>query len=269
MTIEYSVYWFTFHGPDKQLGSENGAFGAEQKSASSRSGLVERMVARASYNAPRLNTDVIRPPPDDVDKQSSVLTIPPGLSPTSLLDSPVFLSNSLAQPSPTTGKFTFAQNKDDSFKEFNNSSFAFKPVLESASVPVSNKVVVNLPFMFWQSEDRVPSQSIETAKNGGLNGNIVQEHHEEYADQIPSGEVKMGITGESMAKNKVKGSEYPRSYYKCTYANRPVTKRWSDLTRATSPKLFIKGPTVVQNLLLTVDLSSRLLTTSKVAQSNC
>ncbi|KAJ0953826.1 hypothetical protein HanRHA438_Chr00c43g0857211 [Helianthus annuus] len=136
---------FTFHGPDKQFGSENGAFGAEQKSGSSRSGLVERMAARAGYNAPRLNTDIIRPPPSpaDVDKQSSVLTIPPGLSPTSLLDSPVFLSNSLAQPSPTTGKFAFAQNKDDSFEEFNNSSFAFKPVLESASVPVSNKVVIS------------------------------------------------------------------------------------------------------------------------------
>ncbi|KAJ0604462.1 putative transcription factor WRKY family [Helianthus annuus] len=186
------------------------------------------MVARAGYNAPRLNTDVIRPPPAYVDKQSSVLTIPPGLSPTSLLDSPVFLSNSL----------------------------------------------VNLPFMSWQSENRVPSQSIETAKNGGLNGNIVQEHHEEDADQIPSREnvnyvSEDGYNWRKYGQKQVKGSEYPRSYYKCTYAHRPVTKKWSDLTRATSPKLFIKGPTVIQNLSLTVDPSSLLLTTSKVARSNC
>ncbi|KAI7734441.1 hypothetical protein M8C21_004090 [Ambrosia artemisiifolia] len=215
---------FTFHGPDKQFGSENGALG-EPKAASSRSGLVERMAARAGYNAPRLNTDIIRPPAD-VEKQSSVLTIPPGLSPTSLLDSPVFLSNSLAQPSPTTGKFAFAQNKDDSFDEFSTSSFAFKPILESASV--SNNV--NPPFMSWQSENRFPSQSIETTKNGGLNGNIVQEHREEDADQIPSGEngnfnSEDGYNWRKYGQKQVKGSEYPRSYYKCTYTDCLVTKK--------------------------------------------
>ncbi|KAI3686119.1 hypothetical protein L1987_79791 [Smallanthus sonchifolius] len=215
---------FTFHGPDKQFGSENG----EQKAtgSGSRSGLVERMAARAGYNAPRLNTDIIRPSAD-MDKQSPCLTIPPGLSPTSLLDSPVFLSNSLAQPSPTTGKFPFAQNKDNSFEEFNTSSFAFKPVPEPASV--SNKVN-HPPFMSWQSENHFPSQNIEATKNGGVNGNIVQEHHEEDADQIPSGEngnftSEDGYNWRKYGQKQVKGSEYPRSYYKCTYTNCPVTKK--------------------------------------------
>ncbi|KAK1406907.1 hypothetical protein QVD17_38516 [Tagetes erecta] len=221
---------FTFHGPDKQFGSENGAFG-EQKAVTSRSGLVERMAARAGYNAPRLNTDIIRPAAG-VDKQSQsqsqspCLTIPPGLSPTALLDSPVFLSNSLAQPSPTTGKFSFPQNKDNSFEEFNTSSFAFKPVLESASV--SNKVTP--PFMSWQSENRFPSQSIETTKNGGLNGNIVQEHHEQDPDRTTTGENgnfvgEDGYNWRKYGQKQVKGSEYPRSYYKCTYTNCPVTKK--------------------------------------------
>lgn len=64
---------------------------------SSRGGLMERIAARAGFNAPRLNTESIRP--SDLSKkpevQSPYLTIPPGLSPTTLLDSPVFLSNSL------------------------------------------------------------------------------------------------------------------------------------------------------------------------------
>lgn len=69
---------------------------SEQKS-NSRGGLLERMAARAGFNAPKLNTESIRSSNISLnpDVRSPYLTIPPGLSPTTLLDSPVFLSNSL------------------------------------------------------------------------------------------------------------------------------------------------------------------------------
>lgn len=68
-------------------------------------GLRERIAARAGFNTPRLNTENIR---SNTDSSSPCLTISsPGLSPATLLESPVFLSNPLAQPSPTTGKFPF------------------------------------------------------------------------------------------------------------------------------------------------------------------
>lgn len=75
--------------------AEVGLF-SEQKS-NSRIGLVERMAARAGFNAPKLNTESIRSSDLSItsDVRSPYLTIPPGLSPTTLLDSPVFLSNSL------------------------------------------------------------------------------------------------------------------------------------------------------------------------------
>lgn len=65
-----------------------------------RAGLAERMAVRAGFNAPKLNTDRIRSGdvgPFSSEVQSPYLTIPPGLSPTSFLDSPVFVSNSLVR----------------------------------------------------------------------------------------------------------------------------------------------------------------------------
>lgn len=60
--------------------------------------LTERRAARAGLSAPTINTDQIRAAnfgSSGSEIRSPYLTIPPGLSPTTLLDSPVFLSNSL------------------------------------------------------------------------------------------------------------------------------------------------------------------------------
>ncbi|KAL7591557.1 hypothetical protein Lser_V15G32283 [Lactuca serriola] len=205
---------FTFPGPNPQIGSENGdatkssEFG-DQKT-SSRAPLVERMAARAGHNALRLNTEIIKSS-DNSQTQQSPYLFSPGVSPTSFLESPVFLSNSLVQPSPTTGKFLFFPNgngrssmmfldssnrvKENFFEDTNNTSFAFKPFPDSA--PVSRDHV-NPPFMstqsfqhnetLVQSERQFPPQKIEPTQNetsalhirsGFLNGNSErsQEHH--------------------------------------------------------------------------------------------
>ncbi|KAI3675702.1 hypothetical protein L1987_85294 [Smallanthus sonchifolius] len=272
---------FSFPGPDRQTVLENndgnprGQTVDQVMKTGPRAGLVERMAARAGHNAPRLNTDIIKPADGSQNQhaQSAYLTDSPNLSPASFLDSPVFLSNSLVQPSPTTGKFQFAPNdnsngnrsKDNFFEESNNTSFAFKPFPDSAPLPRDH---VNPPFMSAQSfqsnevaiqsEKQFPPQKIEPAQNypdfteknnfslqmppfQALNGNSdrSQQHHEEQqhddndAYQRINGDITNansassddGYNWRKYGQKQVKGSEYPRSYYKCTHSNCSVKKK--------------------------------------------
>uniref|UniRef100_A0A5B6ZNJ8 Putative WRKY transcription factor 2 isoform X1 n=1 Tax=Davidia involucrata TaxID=16924 RepID=A0A5B6ZNJ8_DAVIN len=73
-----------------------------------RGSIAERRAAKCGFNAARISMARFRStsPLSSPAARSPYLTIPPGISPTALLDSPIMLPNSQAQPSPTTGTFT-------------------------------------------------------------------------------------------------------------------------------------------------------------------
>ncbi|CAN4102556.1 unnamed protein product [Withania somnifera] len=322
-------------GPQEHGGTSGGNDGAQDaiseqqtvklsatsdQKMSSRGGLLERMAARAGFNAPKLNTESLRPA--DVSQNQGVgspyLTIPPGLSPTTLLESPVFLSNSLVQPSPTTGKFLFSsgiesrnsalmmedpdKRKEYALESINSSSFSFKPVPETApslfpgttsrswlQVNRSNFSQQGFPNIEFSvhSQNSLLSHCVEATQNLTQNGELHQasdfprfsaekdvmgnnvtpesrtfqtvgstveqsrpldEPQDEDIDQRGGGDPNVvGTPGEDgynwrkYGQKQVKGSEYPRSYYKCTHPNCPVKKKVERSQEGHITEIIYKG----------------------------
>ncbi|CAO2166949.1 unnamed protein product [Urochloa humidicola] len=64
---------------------------------------TERRAARAGFSVPKLDTSRV----GSSAVTRSPVSIPSGLSPTTLPESPVFLYNKMAQPFPTTGTLPY------------------------------------------------------------------------------------------------------------------------------------------------------------------
>ncbi|KAE8021737.1 hypothetical protein FH972_007602 [Carpinus fangiana] len=156
--------------------------------------------------------------------RSPLFTIPPGLSPSGLLNSPGFF--------PPQSPFGMSHQQ------------ALAQVTAQAALAQSH---IHMQTEYQPSSVAAPTESLTHNPSYTLSGasqqqmapstsdprsSIMESSEASHADrkyQLPSAAVDKpaddGFNWRKYGQKQVKGSEYPRSYYKCTHPNCPVKKK--------------------------------------------
>ncbi|XP_075079223.1 putative WRKY transcription factor 20 isoform X1 [Nicotiana tabacum] len=239
--------------------------------------------------------------------RSTCITIPPGLSPSSFLESPVLLSNIKAEPSPTTGSFSKLQavqgsggnaaflltrgySSGNTYSERKSSCFEFK--FAGGSSSTSGLVAEHMISTGLNQQQNEPLKEVQdqshpqlvatsslakhemaSSKELSLSAPInVDDSSKEESLSAPINVDAMNMRGQSntsmqvsLADHKdvssvtaerssddgynwrkygqklVKGSEFPRSYYKCTYPNCEVKKIFERSPEGQITEIVYKG----------------------------
>ncbi|XP_057534493.1 probable WRKY transcription factor 25 [Amaranthus tricolor] len=217
----------------------------------------------------------ISPPPVS---PSSYFAIPPGLSPTDLLDSPVLLSSSNVLPSPTTGAFAAQawnytsnnlNNKQEDISKYSDFTFQtqFRPNNDSStmfqsSFPSEQGLrgdqnqqkswgLANQNKQDDQSSNTIKSMvksEFPTSQSENFNqGNIVKYKQDQNSSFQPAQYIKDhrksddGYNWRKYGQKQVKGSENPRSYYKCTFPTCPMKKKIEKSLEGQITEIVYKG----------------------------
>nr|KYP76183.1 putative WRKY transcription factor 33 [Cajanus cajan] len=200
----------------------------------------------------------------------SYFSIPHGLSLAELLDSPVLLHSSSVLPSPTTGSFAgqgfswkssygeseqHVKEEDKSFSSFSFQKQTHPPLPSSTGFQSSTRIVQNgWSFPETAKQDGFSSRmsmnmvKTETSFENNNHKGSFQSDYNNYQPPPPPPQVQTlsrrsddGYNWRKYGQKQVKGSENPRSYYKCTYPNCPTKKKVERSLEGQITEIVYKG----------------------------
>ncbi|KAH0448078.1 hypothetical protein IEQ34_021878 [Dendrobium chrysotoxum] len=236
--------------------------------SSTRGALSKRIAGRAGFGNLTLDTSQIRKTgfvSPSTNDRSPLITIPPGLSPTMLLGSPNLVYNSQTEPFPTTGKMDCmecgnitaainGENIDHATEDVDPTSSSFKLPLLYFPCAESTPALSIHP-QHPNPQDGFSTLSKEKGSSDTLNSNLNSNHgpildDPQEGDDGPKGEYASAFLGaptedgynwRKYGQKQVKGSDYPRSYYKCTHPNCEVKKKVERSQDGHAKEIIYKG----------------------------
>ncbi|WOK94428.1 hypothetical protein Cni_G03130 [Canna indica] len=189
--------------------------------ARSRAAEQEKETERGSAGSGLVRLGQNRPPSLSTTSSPQLFTVPPGLSPASLLDSPAFFSSGLGNHGMSYQQ-ALAQVTSEATE--NASSFLSATTTSMAQQPVpENPLIRSNNITFDTAEDSISEQRSQPTAN------LV----DKPADD--------GYNWRKYGQKMVKGSEFPRGYYKCTHPNCPVTKKVERSVDGQVTEIIYKG----------------------------
>ncbi|CAL5426942.1 unnamed protein product [Camellia sinensis] len=230
-------------------------------------GLSDRIADRNGSGVPKFKS--IPPPSLPISppafSPSSYFAIPPGLSLAELLDSPVLLSTSSILPSPTTGTFpaqgfnwkSNSNNHQQSIKQEQKNYYDFsfqtqtRPPTSSTTSFQSQIPAENQSWAFQEPATKSEiasmqsfSPEISTIQSNSQTNPGFQSDYNQYNQSSSVREQRRSEDGYNWRKygqKQVKGSENPRSYYKCTFPNCPTKKKVERSIEGQITEIVYKG----------------------------
>ncbi|XP_020579325.1 probable WRKY transcription factor 2 [Phalaenopsis equestris] len=218
--------------------------------SSIRGGLSERIAARAGFRNLFLDTSQIRKttrlPFTTKDHRSPLLTIPPGISPTMLLSSPICASNSVTEPFPTTGKMDFMECDNITAAVINGNTNHTTEDVDPASFSLKQ------PLLYLSCAETQPELNVHSQQPNPQDefSKLSKENDSQEADANQKGDytsssldapAEDGYNWRKYGQKQVKGSEYPRSYYKCTHPNCEAKKKVERSLNGQITEIIYKG----------------------------
>uniref|UniRef100_A0A2P2LK96 Uncharacterized protein WRKY transcription factor 06 n=1 Tax=Rhizophora mucronata TaxID=61149 RepID=A0A2P2LK96_RHIMU len=172
--------------------------------------------------------------------RSPLFTVPPGLSPSGLLNSPGFFSPQ--SPFGMSHRQALAQVTAQAALAA-QSQMHMQAQYQLPSVAAPNELVAHNPSYTAgeAAQQQLPpstSQPQDTAREPSEISHPDRKHQAPLAVDKPSDD---GYNWRKYGQKPIKGSEYPRSYYKCTHPKCPVKKKVERSSNGQITEIIYKG----------------------------